>query len=290
MALIELISPQNLDAFIELIPPVLRDQSVSEEGFLFYGISESRAAVGVVIIKESADVADLRYLYILPQLRGSGIMDGMLAELFIRLRDDGYNYLTMYYIPDEYQSLRYLSERFGFEERVLDYGYFRFTAQDLKKSKVSSIMSNGILRFKYLPKEKKDVLDKLIKKYIAVREIDVSSSKGMEPYSLAYMENEQPKGALIVEVPDEEGPALDFLKHFPEVGAYDITLFLVGTGGQKAPLYLLSGFCQMVNKELPENTVITGYFPEGHVAKLVEGALGIMGHREVCATLDLRII
>ncbi len=291
MAQIELINPKNLYAFLELIPPLLQKQSTAEDGYLFYGISESATAIGVVVLKENADTVDLRYLYILPAYRGLGVMDQMLAELFIRLRDDGYNNLTMYYLPDLYQQLRELSQRFGFKERVLDYGYFRFRVEDIKKSKVATISSTGTLRFKYLPPEKKLSLDRMLKKYIDLTGMKLCTTKEMLPYSLAYMEKEEPKGALIVEIPNvSAGPAIDLIKRFPEAGAYDITLFFVGTAGQKAPLFLLSSFCQMINKELPENAVITGYFPEGHVSKLVEGALGIKGQREVCATLDLTAI
>ncbi len=291
MAQIDLISVENLNAFIELIPPILKNKSVTEEGFFFYGISDGGSAAGVVIIKQIADDVELRYLYILPRFRGSGMMDQMLAELFVRLRNDGFNHLIMSYIPDEYQSLGYLSRRFGFEERVMDYGYFRFMVEDIKNSKVSTISANGIMRFKYLPDAKKHSLDKMIQKYINVHGLKLSTKKEMLPYSLAYMENDEPKGALIVEIPSmSDGPTFDDLKSYPEAGAYDIALFFVGTGGQKAPLYLLSSFCQMISKELPENALITGYFPEGHVSKLVEGALGIKGHHEVTATLDLRTI
>ena len=111
------------------------------------------------------------------------------------------------------------------------------------------------------------------------------------PYSLAYMEGNEPKGALIVEVPPKnEGPAVYEVNKYPETGAYDITLFFIGTGGQKAPLYLLSGFCQMIGKELPGNAVITGYFPEGHVSRLIEGSLGVRGQHEVHASLDLQML
>lgn len=288
MANINLISPENLNAFDVLIPPILREYSVKEDGFLFYGIDEEEQAVGVVVLKEIADSVELRYLYILPELRGSGVMDQALAELFIKLRDEGYKELTMKYIPDEYQVIRNLSRRFGFTETVLEYGYFKFRAEDVAKSKARSIVPTGIIRYKYLPPDKRGNLNKLINKYMQMYDLRMLAGDEILPYSLAYMEADEPKGALIVEVPTgSEGPVVDDIKKYPEAGAFDITLFFVGSGGQKTPLYLLSGFCQMIGKEFPENALITGYFPEGHVSKLIEGALGVQGHHEVLAKLDL---
>ena len=288
MANIGLISPENLDAFIELIPPVLRGFSVNEEGFLFYGLDEEDQAVGVIVLKEAADTLELRYMYVLPELRGSGIMDQAIVELLLQLRDEDFNYLVMKYIPDEYPVMRHLSRRFRFEETVLDYGYFKFRAEDVKKSKATSIVPTGIIRYKYLPPEKRGNLNKLVNKYMQMYDLRFISKEEILPYSLAYMEGDEPKGALLVEIPSGfDGPVVDDLRKYPEAGAFDITLFFVGSGGQKTPLYLLSAFCQMIGKEFPENALITGYFPEGHVSKLIEGALGVQGHHEVMAKLDL---
>lgn len=288
MAFIEEISPANLYAFDEMIPNILKVQALNEGGYHFYGISESNQAAGVVVFVERADAAEIKYLYILPYLRGTGVMDGMLMELFTELRDAGYKTISARYIPEEFENFVNISRRFGFSENVLDLAYFRFNAGDIKKCRASFYEPRGIMRLKYLPEDKKKKLFKIIDKNMSTTMYDISSMEEVLPYSMVYLENDEPKGALIVENPRITMlPASDDLTKFPELGAFDLALFFVGTTTLKAPLYLLSGLCRIIQKELSGNVVMTGYFSEGHVTRLLEGSLGIKGHKEVCATLDL---
>ncbi len=288
MAFIEEISPANLYAFDEMIPNILKVQALNEGGYHFYGISESNQAAGVVVFVERADAAEIKYLYILPYLRGTGVMDGMLMELFTELRDAGYKTISARYIPEEFENFVNISRRFGFSENVLDLAYFRFNAGDIKKCRASFYEPRGIMRLKYLPEEKKKKLFKIIDKNMSTTMYDISSMEEVLPYSMVYLENDEPRGALIVENPRITMlPTSDDLTKFPEPEAFDLVLFFVGTTTLKAPLYLLSGLCRIIQKELSDNVVMTGYFSEGHVTRLLEGSLGIKGHKEVCATLDL---
>ena len=288
MAFIEEISPANLYAFDELIPKILKQQALNEPGFHFYGISESGEAAGCVVFIENADVAELKYLYILPYLRGTGVMDQMLMELFLALRDQEYNYVKVNYIPEEFEAFINISRRFGFEEHPRDMAYFRFSAETIKKCRASNYEPNGIIRLKYLPPDKKEKLYKLIDRNMSFNGYEIKNKDEILPYSMAYLENEQPKGALIVENPRIVSvPTTDDIKRFPEPGALDLALFFVGTGTLKAPLYLLSGLCRVIQNELNDNVVVTGYFSEGHVTRLLEGTLGIKGHHEVSAILNL---
>ena len=288
MAYIDIVSPNNLEVYSSFLPPVLMKKFIEEEGYAFYGINEGDEAVGTVVIQESGDRAKLRYIYILPHLRGTGVMDRMLSELFLRLRDEYVNYVSMNYIPKVHEFLGNLSRRFGFRERRLDYGYFRFTCDDIFKSKVASIAPQGVISLKYLPEDKRQRLWKLVTKYMNIYE-DVSFVREeFMSYSIVYLENDDPKGVLLIHTPDFSGDhTVENQSKYPENGAYDIALFFVGMGQQKAPLYLLSALCRIIKKELPDNTLITGYFPEGHVVKLIEGVFGVEARHEICATLDL---
>ena len=288
MAFIEEISPANLYAFDELIPNILKIQASNEPGFHFYGISESNEAAGVVVFVEKADTAEIKYIYILPYLRGTGVMDGSLMELFMELRDAGYRYVSVRYIPEEFENFVNISRRFGFSENVLDLAYFRFNAEDVKKCRAAYYEPRGIIRLKYLPEDKKKKLFRIIENNMTLTDYDISSMDEILPYSMVYLENDEPRGALIVENPRITMlPTTDEIGKYPEPGAFDLALFFVGTTTLKAPLYLLSGLCRVVQKELSDNVVMTGYFAEGHVTRLLEGSLGIRGHKEVCATLDL---
>jgi hypothetical protein len=227
-------------------------------------------------------------MYILPYLRGTGVMDRMMMDLFMELRENDYRYVEINYIPEEFESFAYMSRRFGFYERAIDLAYFRFNAVDIKKCRASFYEPKGIIRLKYLPEDKKKKLNRIIEKNMELVDFDIATMEEILPYSMAYLENEEPRGALIVENPKVTMiPASEDLKHFPEPGALDLALFFVGTTTLRAPLYLLSGLCRVIQKELNDNVVMTGYFPEGHVTRLLEGTLGIKGRHEVCATLDL---
>ena len=85
MADIGIIEINDLPAYDDLIPSVLKEMLISGERIRFYGIEDMQTAAGIVAVKEKADVAEIVYLYILPYLRGSGVMHEMLAQLFFYL-------------------------------------------------------------------------------------------------------------------------------------------------------------------------------------------------------------
>ncbi len=291
MASIEEISPENIEAYTPLIPQVLQEISMKNKGYRFYGIEECGEASGVVCLRTTADIAEIKYIYILPYLRGTGVIDQMLAYLFVELRDEGFTQVTFKYIPQEYPFFKILSERFGFVQKQLDYAYFRFKAEDLLKSRAINFAPQGIMRYKYLPNEKRNALTKLVDRNMSLYGYKLPSGDDVLPYSIAYMEADQPKGALVVDAPDADFlSAADDMKRYPEPGSYNVSLFFVGTHTQKVPLYLLSGFGRVMLKELPPGTLITGYFPEGHTVNVIEGLLNIKGFHEVRSTLNLRTL
>ncbi len=291
MAVVLEISPTNFDAFDPLIPDILKRQSVLEGGFRFYGIIDSGEAVGCIVFLEKADEIQLRYIYLLPHLRGLGVIDDALMTLFLTLKDDGYNYVTAHYIPEEYQGFKAISQRFGFSENPSEYAYFRFRASAIKNNRVATFEPKGIMRFQYLPEDKRQALYKIIDKSFEIYGTALPERESILPYSMVYMEKDQPKGALLLETPSASRiPTSDSMGRFSESEAYDLLLFFVGTTKLTAPLYLLSGLCRILQDELDENSLITGYFPESHVTKLLEGALGVKGQHEVAAILNLALL
>lgn len=287
MASIREISPDNLNAFIELIPEFLQKQAL-ENPYHFYGIEECGEASGVIAFVEKGDVADIKYLYILPYLRGTGVMDQMLESFFAQLSEQGYSSVSVRYVKDEYPVLDAVTDRFSFDKRKLDYAYFRFTGQEIKRCKAASFAPKGIMRIRFLPDAKKQQLVRLINKNLEKYDRKIDINPEFMPYSLAYLEGEDPKGALVVENPRlVTAAAFDEAKRYPEPGTYDMSLFFVGSNKQMVPLLLLSGLCRVIEKELPPNVTLTGYFPEGYVVKFLEAILGVKGHHEVLATLNI---
>ena len=288
MADIGIIEINDLPAYDDLIPSVLKEMLISGERIRFYGIEDMQTAAGIVAVKEKADVAEIVYLYILPYLRGSGVMDEMLAQLFFYLYEDGFSYAQMNYIPDEYPAIANISKRFGFAEKELDFAYFDFVPEDVEKSKAAAISPRGIVRLMYLPESRREILFKAIEKNMKLYDYQFSKNSDILPYSLVYMDGDNPKGMLAVENKKQSIRRLKEGYESPGRGAYDITLFYVGTVSQLAPLALLSGLCNLLKTDLKDEEVrMTGYFPEGHVTRLIEQVLGIRGKHEVSAVLDL---
>ena len=287
MASIREISPDNLDAFIELIPEFLQKQALNEP-YHFYGIEESNEASGVIAFVENGDIADLKFLYILPYLRGTGVMDQMLESLFSQLSRDGYSSVSLRYVQNEYPVLDAITERFSFTKRKLDYAYFKFKGEEIGRCKAAAFAPKGIMRIRFLPEPKKQQLVRLINRNLEMYDRHITLNPEFMPYSLAYLEGDEPKGALVVESPRlVTAAAFDEAKRYPEPGTYDMSLFFVGSTRQIVPLLLLSGLCRVIDKELPPNTTITGYFPEGYIVKFLEATLGVKGYHEVMATLDI---
>ncbi len=288
MASIDLISGLNIESFGEMIPEVFKNAALSEPGFRFYGIEENSVASGVIIMEEASDRIAIRYLYLLPEYRGTGMMDEMVTMLFFRLQEEGFTYVTLSYLPEIYPGLRHFSKRYGFVEEELDYAYFRLTSEDFKKSKAAAIVPKGVMRLRYLPDEKRGYLMKLVDKSIRFYEEKLSRTDEIQSYSMVYMDGELPKAALVIEEVNYRNlPVADNVKMYPEPGSMEMMLFFVGTANQKAPIALLSALCKLIRTELPEDTVLTGYFPEGHVTRLLEGIFGKRGSHEYLATLDL---
>ena len=287
MASIREIAPQNLDAFIELIPESLQKQALSAP-YHFYGIEESGEAAGIIAFEEKGDIADIKYLYILPYLRGTGVMDQMLESFFSQLSEQGYSSVSIRYVQDEYPVLDAVTARFSFTKNKLDYAYFKFSGEDIKKCKAAAFSPKGIMRIRFLPDAKKKELMRLINKHLKLYDMNISLNPEFLPYSLAYLEGEDPKGAIIVESPRLiTAAAVEEATRYPEPGTYDMSLFFVGSTRQMVPLLLLSGLCRIVEKELSENVTLTGYFPEGYIVNFLEATLGVKGHHEVQATLDI---
>ena len=287
MAFIDIIAPNNLAAFDPMIPDILKAEFIGERDLRFYGISEEGTAAGVVIIKEIAESVEIRYMYLVPVYRGLGMLDQMLMQLFMDLKEEGFTKAVVNYLPSQFASFKAISDRFGFREIIGGETYLRFKADAIKKCPVSTYEPRGIMRVMYLPKDKQERLFKMIDKSFSFPGARSVKDKDYLTYSMAYLENGEPKGALIV-----QNPRMDYLSatddkdKFPEPGAYDLLLFFVGTLSLKAPLYLMSGLCRLLQNELPDDAVMTGYFPEAHVAKLLENALGVTGEHRICATLD----
>ena len=287
MASIREISPDNLDAFIDFIPKFLQKQAL-DEPYHFYGIEEGMEASGVIAFVENGDIADIKYLYILPYLRGTGVIDQMLESFFSQLTEQGYSTVSIRYVQNEYPVLDAITERFSFTKKSLDYAYFKFKGEDIEKCKAADFAPKGIMRIRFLPKHKKQQLVRLINKSFEKYDRHINLSQEFMPYSLAYLEGGEPKGALVVESPRlVTAAAFNDAKRYPEPGTYDISLFFVGSTRQMVPLLLLSGLCRVIQKELSPNVTMTGYFPEGYVVKFLEATLGVKGNHEVKATLDI---
>ncbi|SCY59810.1 hypothetical protein SAMN02910292_02177 [Lachnospiraceae bacterium XBB2008] len=294
MYLLERVDGSNIEAYQPLIPEILQRWAVEEKNWMFYGIAVDGSAVGVIALSSAGDVAHIRYVYLTPESRRMGYMERSISEVMFDLHDEGYSGLEMSYIPSEYPVIHDIALKYDFRIQQTDRAYFRFRASDVRNCKASSFAPQDIMRLKVLPAQHRSTLMKMIRD----SGYDISSMGGIDnpsqisssltEYSLVYMENGRPKGALLVQ--DTAGSKLPdgaaaFGKIYPEPSAANLMLIYVGTIQTKAPLYLLSGLCRNVIKDFPENALLTGYFTLGHITNLFEGALGVKGNREVSAVV-----
>ena len=285
-----LISEDNLDVFTPLIPGILKVQAL-DDGFRFYGISVDGEAAGIVVIREKSDIAELKYMYLLPDWRSRGHIDSAISMLLVNLYQEGYAYVQMDYIPSEYPQIAKLADRFSFRKYTTDRSFFSFKISEIKNCKAMSYTAQGILRLRALPPRIKDDLFKLMDKsgYDISRKTIENDPDTLEQ-SLVYMEGEKPRGLLLVKrFAYKEGPGgvSMFGKVFPSESSADIALIYVGSKELKVPLYLLSALCRNFVTDFAANELVTGYFPEGHITRLLEGALGVRGQHEETAILDL---
>lgn len=295
MFVLEKVDGNNLGAFQPLIPEVLQRWAVEEHGWAFYGIAQDMEAIGIIALSAVGDICRIRYLYLTPENRKQGLMDRALSELLFELKDDGYSGLEMSYIPTEYPEIDRLATGFDFTIHKTDRAYFRFKAENVRRCKAASFAPQNIMRLKVLPPEHLNTLMKMIidngydLEGLGAFGSKTEANKSFREYSLVYMENNKPKGALLVQdntlnrLP--EGGAA-FGKIYPEPSAANLMLIYVGTTQTKAPLYLLSGLCRNVIRDFPDEALLTGYFSLGHITNLFEGFLGVKGSREVTASLD----
>ena len=295
MYVLEKVDGSNIEVYQPLIPEVLQRWAVEEKNWMFYGIAVDMRAVGVIALSSAGEICHIRYVYLTPESRKQGYMERALSEMMFDLNESGYFGLEMSYIPSEYPVINDIARKYDFTIHQTDRAYFRFKTGDVKNCKAASFAPQNIMRLKVLPGEHKAILLKMIHdsgydltSIGGYNDQNQLSDKLME-YSLVYLENGKPKGALLVQdASDSKLPegAAAFGKIYPEPSAANLMLIYVGTIQTKAPLYLLSGLCRNVIKDFPDNALLTGYFTLGHITNLFEGALGVKGNREVSAVLS----
>ncbi len=281
-----LISEDNLDVFMPLIPGILKLQAL-DDGFRFYGISVDGEAAGIVVIREKSDIAELKYMYLLPARRRMGYMDQALSTILFELRREGFDRVVGYYIPTEYEAVARICERFSFVQHKTDKSFFRFKVSEIRMCKAITYVPQGIVKLRALP----NAIKQELYKKVDARGYDISHILknpdlllNLEEHSLVYMENDKPMGLMMVQdmksLPkgDRSGA---FGMVFPEGSSADIALIYIGSIQVKAPLYLVSALARDILTAYEDNEIITGYFPEGHLTKLLEGTLGVKGKREI---------
>lgn len=296
MLRIGLISSDNLDVYMPLIPQVLCSQALKEGDMRFYGISVDDVAAGTIVIRERADIAELRYIYLVPDRRGYGYMDKALADLAFMLRDEGFSRITLDYLPSAYPAIAHMCSRFSFEEHASKSAFFRFPVHSIRKCPAVTYAPKDTIKLRALPEPaKKELYRNLEKQGYDMGHItgypDVIAS--MEEHSLVYMERDKAAGLMLVQDMNDyrlRDKSMALGRVFPEGSSADIALVYVGSTQIKAPLYLISALCRDILTNYEDNDLITGYFPEGQITKLLEGTLNIRGLREMTASLSLDIL
>ncbi len=287
------IAPDNMDVFIPYIPGAFLDDYTREGNIRFYGLSADDRAVGVVAVKETSDTAEISYIYMLPDQRRVGNADRVLTDILFELKNEGFSRVSMDYIPEEYPAIARLCERFAFSRHRTDRALFRFTVAQIRKCKAITYTPQGIVKLRALPESIRQELYRQVKnKGYDISHItdDPDSKSAIEEHSLVYMEGDKPMGLMLVR--DMKSLALKdrasaFGRIFPTGSSADIALIYVGSSQVKAPLYLISALCRDILEGYGDNDVITGFFPDGHMTKLLEGTLGISGLREINSQLAL---
>ncbi len=290
MVYAEEINAGNIDVFQPLIPKMLQQLSLTEENWRFYGIESRDEACGVISVFERGDTAVLRYIYLLPGYRNQGIIDDAITRLLVSLYNERFSFVQMDYIPSEYPNIAKLARRFDFKDYKSDRAYFKFTVADIRNCKAMSYSSHGIVRLRALPQNvRNNLYDLVVKSGYDVEASMFQSDINTLEYSVVYMEGDKPKGLLMVNRMDRNPKTTDiaFGRVFPEASAADIALVYVGSKELRVPLYLLSALCQNVIRDFESTDIITGYFPEGHLTRLLEGTLNIKGRHEVSSVFRL---
>lgn len=287
------ISPDNIDIFMPMIPEILISQSLSDDSMRFYGVSVDGEASGIVAVRLMNDTADLRFMYLLPNKRNQGYMDRAVTTVLFDLYREGFARVIMNFIPSEYRAVDRICERFGFTRHKTERSFFRFNVSQVRKCKAITYVPQGTLKLRALPAPlRNDLYKKVSDKGYDISHIisNPEIARSLEEHSLVYMENGKPLGLMLVQdmrsLPDPDKTGA-FGRIFPEGSSADIALIYIGSTQVKAPLYLVSALARDILTGYRDNELITGYFPEGHLTKLLEGTLGIQAMREITCEIAL---
>lgn len=293
---IGIIGSDNIDVFMPLIPKVLCSQALKEDDIRFYGISVDGEAAGTIVMRERADIAELKYIYLLPDKRGYGYMDKAMADLAFMLREEGFSGITLDYLPSEYPAIAHMCTRFSFEQHASKSAFFRFPVRSIHKCTAVSYTPKDTIKLRALPGPARHELFRVLERQgydigHITNNPDLISC--VEEHSLVYVERDKAAGLMLVQ--DMKDPrlmdqSLALGRIFPEGSSADIALVYIGSSQIKAPLYLISALCRDILTNYEDNDLITGYFPEGQITKLLEGTLNIRGLHEMTAILSLDIL
>lgn len=274
MEIIEEIRAEDIDLFASFIPEQLKEEYLFTPGLHFYGISMDEFACGAAVVRADGVIAELCSLFLAEDFRGFGLAARTFSQLLFLLQKEGFETVTARYIPEDNPKFHRLLLSESFQMTGTDNGSFHFLLGDLKDNTSLNGTASHVVSLADLPDSELRLLCQNISlEGKALVPMPVNRKDYLADCSGIYLENDTPKGILLLRQTGEKEILLPFL--------------YVSAKNPLATLDLFRFAYAKASRIFPPDTACRLHTVNGTLTRLLEKLLERNADREVIASLSL---
>ena len=271
-----LVTADTISIFSRFIPDLIKEEYLSGENFLFYGITWENTACGIVILKPDGDSVILQYLFLEEEFRGFGVGTRIFTATLLKMYEAGYTAVTISYCPTDSPAIERILKGYPYTVTPLEKGIFSFRLKDINDasalkgshSHVVALRQMSDMNLKLLGNQLADTGNDLVP--LPLRQTDY-----LADCSAVYMEKDTPAGILLL--------CRD------ETGGLSIPLLYSSASDSTAALKMMCFVYERSMAEFPEDTRVQIHVIHGGLLKLLEKITGQTADRQQKVEISLSI-
>ena len=200
MASVVHISEKNVGLFLSLIPDYIKEEIMTDEDILLFGIESDDTAAGVCVVRLIAPEAHILWYYLHESFRGMGVGIAAFMELSYLLQGAyGVDYISMDIPAEGGQRLWRMINGFPVSLGRLPECHISTTVGRLRASKRLTASSKSSIPLSKLGKRQlKEFCGELKKRGMDLVPMPIAPKDYATEMSAIYMKDEQPTGILLV--------------------------------------------------------------------------------------------
>ncbi|MCR5101436.1 MAG: hypothetical protein K6B41_08790 [Butyrivibrio sp.] len=277
MAYLNEVEGIEIQKIMKFLPESIIDEYKDTPGYEFYQIEDKGENIGVIACMPDNENIWIRYVYIVPYMRGQGIMNRSLDQLSVMFWGDGYQRMMIRYVPFMNPEFKSYCESSDYINVHNGSAFFEFNLIDVVRAQALKGEPRNVIMLGDLSLTKRNELYEKIKNSgIALIDFDNIEKRYLINYSLVYVENNKPSGLVLLEKNASDG--------------LGIALFYLASGKATAAYYMIIGLKKVLENYFSLETKLSFFCRNPYLTRLLEKMLETKGYREVISELDLNTL